>query len=63
MSRWTGKDAAEFLEHVTVADVSKLKPGCAKLSLILNEQGNILDDTVITNAGDYMYVLVPCLIA
>jgi aminomethyltransferase len=26
--------------------------------LVTNEQGGILDDTVITNAGDYVYMVV-----
>ena len=29
-----------------------------KLSLIMNESGTIMDDTVITNAGDYVYMVV-----
>jgi hypothetical protein len=28
--------------------------GEARLSLITNEKGGILDDTIITNAGDYL---------
>ena len=49
---WHGKDAAKFLEKVVVGDISSLKPGEAKLSLIMKDNGGIVDDTVIANAGD-----------
>jgi hypothetical protein len=31
------------------------RQGEARLSLITNERGGIVDDTVIANAGDHMY--------
>ncbi len=39
-----------------VGDIGGLKAGEAKLSLIMNEAGGIVDDTVITNSGDHMYL-------
>ena len=48
---WHGKDALKFLETLVVGDIKSLKPGEAKLSLIMNENGGIVDDTVIANAG------------
>lgn len=56
--KWHGKDAASFLEKMVVGDIKGLKPGEARLSLIMNEQGTIVDDTVITNAGDHIYMVV-----
>jgi glycine cleavage system aminomethyltransferase T len=56
--RWHGKDRAEFLEHVVVGDIHGLASGASCLSLITNETGGILDDTVITNAGDHIYMVV-----
>lgn len=56
--KWRGKDAVKFLERMVVGDIASLKPGEAKLSLIMNEKGGIVDDTVITNAGDYIYMVV-----
>lgn len=56
--RWTGKDAVKFLEKMVVGDIAGLKEGEAKLSLIMNEQGTIVDDTVISNAGDHIYMVV-----
>ena len=55
---WSGKDAVKFLEKMVVGDLQGLKAGESKLSLIMNEQGTIVDDTVITNAGDYVYMVV-----
>lgn len=56
--RWHGKDRAKFLEKVVVGDIQGLNPGQGLLSLITNEKGGIIDDTVITNAGDYIYMVV-----
>eukprot|EP01038_Epipyxis_sp_PR26KG_P012916 gene12916-17309_t len=56
--KWHGKDAAAFIEKMVVGDIKSLKKGESKLSLIMNEDGNIVDDTVITNAGDYIYMVV-----
>jgi len=53
MCRWTGKDRVEFLERLLVSDIHSLQPTQGRLSLICQEDGGILDDTVITNAGDY----------
>jgi glycine cleavage system aminomethyltransferase T len=53
-----GKDAVAFVEKMVVGDIGILKNGEAKLSLIMNENGGIVDDTVITNAGDFIYMVV-----
>ena len=47
----------EFLERILVSDIHSLQPTQGRLSLICQEDGGILDDTVITNAGDYQYLL------
>ena len=41
-----------------VGDIAGLSEGTGLLSLVTNEQGGILDDTVITNAGDFVYMVV-----
>jgi len=56
--RWHGKDRAAFLEKIVVGDIAGLKERSGCLSLVTNEQGGIIDDTVITNAGDYIYMVV-----
>ena len=56
--RWHGKDRVRFLESVVVGDIAVLGEGEGRLSLVTNTAGGILDDTVITNAGDYVYMVV-----
>jgi aminomethyltransferase len=56
--RWHGKDRVAFLERLVVGDIAGLKPGSGCLSLVTNTAGGIIDDTVITNAGDYIYMVV-----
>ena len=41
-----------------LGDIAGLAEGEGRLSLVTNEQGGIIDDTVITNAGDYIYMVV-----
>eukprot|EP00604_Paraphysomonas_vestita_P002196 CAMPEP_0174823234 /NCGR_PEP_ID=MMETSP1107-20130205/22631_1 /TAXON_ID=36770 /ORGANISM="Paraphysomonas vestita, Strain GFlagA" /LENGTH=365 /DNA_ID=CAMNT_0016044975 /DNA_START=182 /DNA_END=1279 /DNA_ORIENTATION=+ len=56
--RWIGPDAVTFLEKVVVGDLLSLKVGESKLSLIMNENGGIVDDTVITKCQDHIYMVV-----
>ncbi|CEG46203.1 glycine cleavage system t protein [Plasmopara halstedii] len=56
--RITGKDRVRFLETVVVGDLEALKIGEAKLSLITNDQGGIIDDCVISRYDDHLYVVV-----
>ncbi|EEC42576.1 glycine decarboxylase t-protein [Phaeodactylum tricornutum CCAP 1055/1] len=56
--RWHGKDRVAFLERVVVGDIASLKEGMGCLSLVTNEKGGIIDDTVITNAGDHVFMVV-----
>ena len=54
-----GKDAVAFLERLVVGDVQALTDGTGTLSLILNEKGGIIDDTVITKvAPDEVYMVL-----
>lgn len=41
-----------------MGDIAGLAPGSGLLSLVTNAKGGIIDDTVITNAGDYIYMVV-----
>jgi aminomethyltransferase len=56
--KWHGKDAARFIEKMVVGDIQGLKSGEGRLSLITTPSGGIIDDTVITNAGGYVYMVV-----
>lgn len=58
----TGEGAAEALEALLPADVTSLKPGRVRYSLLLAEDGGILDDLMVTNlteaGGDPAFYLV-----
>lgn len=56
--RITGADRVAFLESAVVGDLAALAPGEAKLSLITNACGGIIDDCVITKYPDHLYVVV-----
>lgn len=45
------------MERLVVGDIGGLKDGAGTLSVFTNEKGGIIDDTVITNAGKYLYVV------
>jgi aminomethyltransferase len=45
----TGDGASEALEALLPADVSALKPGKVRYSLLLGDEGGILDDLMVTN--------------
>lgn len=49
--------AAEALEALLPGDISSLSEGRMRYSLLLNEEGGILDDLIVTNAGAH-YALV-----
>jgi len=56
--RVTGKDRARFMERITVADVQNMPEGLGSLSLITNDQGGVIDDCIVTNAGDHIYMVI-----
>ncbi len=53
-----GKDAASFLERMTVADTQALPKGKATLSLLMNSEGGIKDDCIITRDDDDKFFVV-----
>ncbi|CAD7928514.1 unnamed protein product [Amoebophrya sp. A120] len=50
--KWFGKDAAKFLETVTVADVQAMPNMKGGLSLLTLPSGGILDDTMLTRVDE-----------
>ncbi|KXN90339.1 putative aminomethyltransferase, mitochondrial [Leucoagaricus sp. SymC.cos] len=57
-SNFRGKTATQFLEWLTPSSLSSLSPYSSTLSVILNENGGIIDDTIITkHAVDAFYVV------
>lgn len=53
----SGPNRVKLLESITVADVANLQPGHSVLSLITNQNGGIEDDCIITNSGNYIYLV------
>jgi aminomethyltransferase len=53
-----GDGPADALETLVPGDISALKPGRMRYSLLLDEEGGILDDLMITNSGDHLYLVV-----
>jgi aminomethyltransferase len=45
----SGEGAAEALEALLPGDISALKPGAMRYSLLLDEQGGIIDDLMVTD--------------
>ena len=54
----TGSDLDAALETLLPADLSLLKDGRLRYSLLLNDQGGIIDDLMATRRGDGFYLVV-----
>lgn len=57
--RVTGSDAGAFLDHALISQLSTIAIGRAKYSMIVNEQGGILDDLITYRLGENEYLVVP----
>jgi len=53
-----GPKALEFLQRLTSNDVSRLIPGKAQYSCLVNEQGGIVDDLIVYQFEPEKYLLV-----
>jgi aminomethyltransferase len=56
--RLVGDDVARKLEALVPGNLQALKPGAMRYTLFTNEAGGILDDLIVTNAGDHLFVVV-----
>eukprot|EP00189_Rhodosorus_marinus_P002376 CAMPEP_0113964774 /NCGR_PEP_ID=MMETSP0011_2-20120614/7348_1 /TAXON_ID=101924 /ORGANISM="Rhodosorus marinus" /LENGTH=404 /DNA_ID=CAMNT_0000977157 /DNA_START=143 /DNA_END=1357 /DNA_ORIENTATION=- /assembly_acc=CAM_ASM_000156 len=56
--RLRGKDRVEFIEKLVTADVGNTPVGHANLSVFTTEKGTIIDDTIITNLGDEVGLVI-----
>ena len=54
----TGADAEKALETLLPADLSILKDGRLRYSLLLTDDGGIIDDLMVTRRGDHFYMVV-----
>ncbi|CAG58515.1 uncharacterized protein GVI51_D04301 [Nakaseomyces glabratus] len=57
-SRLTGAEATKLLHSVTPTDFANLPQGTGSLSVLLNEHGGVVDDTIITKEQDNQYYIV-----
>ena len=53
-----GPGATPFLEHLTPSSLSSLSPFSSTLSVLLNPEGGIIDDTVICKHSPDVYYVV-----
>jgi aminomethyltransferase len=56
--RLDGPDAAARLEALVPADIQALASGRARYTQFTNEDGGILDDLIVSNAGDHLFLVV-----
>ncbi len=54
----SGTDSKDLLEKITPTDIEKIKPGKVRYSFLLNNDGGIIDDLMITNEGEGYYLVV-----
>src|SRR5438270_3547064 len=52
------EDAAAALERLVPQDILKLAPGRQRYAQFTNEAGGILDDLMIANLGDHLFLVV-----
>ena len=56
--RLSGADAASALESLMPVDIVDLPVGMQRYAMFTNEEGGILDDLMVSNAGDHLFVVV-----
>ncbi|MFF5801351.1 glycine cleavage system aminomethyltransferase GcvT [Streptomyces albogriseolus] len=54
----TGPQAAALLDHALVGNISGVKPGRARYTMICREDGGILDDLIVYRLGETEYMVV-----
>ena len=53
-----GDEVKDELENLVPSDIKSLNPGEMRYTLFLNKEGGILDDLIVTDAGDHLFVVV-----
>lgn len=53
-----GADAARLLESLVPGDIQGLAPGRIRYTLFTNDKGGILDDLMVTNFGEHLFLVV-----
>ena len=55
---FSGVDAKNLLQKITPIDLSQLPVNSSSLSVLLNENGGVIDDCIITKHGEEKYYMV-----
>ncbi len=55
--KFTGKGAEDFLQRLCTRNVSKGIEGQSMYSLVCNEQGNVLDDVIVSRFENHWYMV------
>jgi aminomethyltransferase len=55
----TGRDAAKFIDRLVTGDVLKMVVGRARYTIICNEAGGIIDDTIVYRLDEERFLMVP----
>ncbi len=53
-----GDDVQSAIESLTPSDIKGLPENGIRYSLLMNDEGGIRDDFMVTNRGDYLYIVV-----
>lgn len=56
--KFSGDDACGLLDHLLTNDVTQLKPGEIRYSLVTNEAGGVLDDVLVYRFEPFYYLVV-----
>ena len=56
--RLSGADAAAALESLVPVDIIDLPVNCQRYAMFTNQQGGIMDDLMVSNGGDHVFVVV-----
>jgi aminomethyltransferase len=56
--RVRGKDTFNLLQLCLTRNIANLGAGACGYSMILNERGHVVDDTIVYNLGDNEYILI-----
>lgn len=53
-----GADRVAFMEKMCTSDIAGLADHTGGLTVITNEEGGVIDDAIVTNAGDHLYMVI-----
>jgi aminomethyltransferase len=53
-----GPEPAQAIERLVPGDIQSLRPGRVRYTQLTNDTGGIVDDLMVTNVGDYLFLVV-----